>query len=846
MALIAAAAISTGVSVGAAAVAGTAFTFAGLVGTSAIMASFLTSAALGLAMRALTPKPRLQDANRGYQVNARGSALDHQVLYGRVKTGGVIIYDEATGVNNKDLHRIIAYAGHEVTSFDEIYVNDELVTLDGTGNVISPAKYDGLIRIKEHLGSPTQTADTDLVAESAGLWTTQHTLNGIAYLYIRLSFSSDAFPNGVPQIIATIKGKKLYDPRDGTTAWSDNPALCIRDYLISGYGLGEDAAQVDDTLVSAAANVCDETDTEAGTTRYTCNGAFVTSATPYDMLNDLLTSMGGMLWYAQGKWRMKPAYWTEPVLSLTNDDLRSGLNVSTRHSRRDNFNIVKGTFRGEESNWQITDYPEVKGSDFIAADGGQESTADIDLPFTDNSVEARRIARIALERNRQQLTVQASFGLRALAVQVGDNITLTVPRMGWDNKEFEVMSWNFGLADTLDLQVTMTLREISESVFDEVDDGIVYERDNTTLLSPFEVPGVGLGATVVAKVFAEKLVNELTLTVTSASDLRIDSVEVQYKAVADTDYITVGSGELGKFVIIDLEKGFYDARARAINTFGVKGEWEYLFNIEVDALSAPPANITNFIRELSAGTIFFSWDAVPDLDLSYYRVKHNPNTSGATWGNSSTVITKVARPSTVASLPARSGTFLIKAYDKNGNESVAATTLVVLPAELPPLGTAQTLTEDPTFTGSKTNLSVVSSQLEITDASGATPSGTYLFSTYLDTGSSRTVRATGEVTFERIYKAGTLLWDAIPQNWDTWPDNFDTWTDEDAAFGDVSVTVYVRATPDDPAGSPTWGSWQVAASSDVVGRAFEFKAELASTNTNFSPSVITLLGKVEY
>jgi hypothetical protein len=102
----------------------------------------------------------------------------------------------------------------------------------------------------------------------------------------------------------------------------------------------------------------------------------------------------------------------------------------------------------------------------------------------------------------------------------------------------------------------MTLREISESVFDEVDDGIVYERDNTTLLSPFEVPGVGLGATVVAKVFAEKLVNELTLTVTSASDLRIDSVEVQYKAVADTDYTTVGSGELGKFVIIDLEKGF--------------------------------------------------------------------------------------------------------------------------------------------------------------------------------------------------------------------------------------------------------------------------------------------------
>jgi hypothetical protein len=563
-----------------------------LTSTAAIMAVgalgyLAATAATSMALNALIPKPKLQGVNRGYQTNARGSALDHQIIYGRVKTGGAIIYNEATGVNNKDLHRIIAYAGHEVTSFDEIYVNDEVVTLDGTGNVISPAKYDGLIRIKEHLGSPSQTADTYLVAESDGLWTTQHTLNGIAYLYIRLSFSSDAFPNGVPEITATIKGKKIYDPRDGTTAWSDNPALCIRDYITSGYGLGEDAAQLDDTLVSAAANVCDETDTEAGTTRYTCNGAFLTSATPYDMLNDLLTSMGGMLWYAQGKWRMKPAYWTEPVLSLTNDDLRSGLNVSTRHSRRDNFNIVKGTFRGEESNWQVTDYPEIKNTDFINADGGQESTADIDLPFTDNSIEARRTARIALERNRQQLTVQASFGLRALAVQVGDNITLTVPRMGWDNKEFEVISWNFGLVDTLDLQVTMTLREISESVFDEVDDGIVYERDNTNLLSPFEVPGVGLNATVVAKVFAEKLVNELTLTVTSASDLRIDSVEVQYKVVGDTDYTTVGSGELGKFVIIDLEKGFYAARARAINTFGVKGEWTEVPNIEVDATFSP-------------------------------------------------------------------------------------------------------------------------------------------------------------------------------------------------------------------------------------------------------------------
>ena len=58
--------------------------------------------------------------------------------------------------------------------------------------------------------------------------------------------------------------------------------------------------------------------------------------------------------------------------------------------------------------------------------------------------------------------------------------------------------------------------------------------------------------------------------------------------------------------------------------------------------------------------------------------------------------------------------------------------------------------------------------------------------------------------------------------------------------------MYVAATPDDPSGSPTWGAWQLANGSDVVGRAFKFKAELTSTNTDVSPSIETLSATVEY
>ena len=784
-------------------------------------------------------------ANRGYQTTAIGTALDHQIIYGKVRVGGARIYDEATGQNNKYLHRVVAVAGHEIQSFDEIYINDEVVALDGSGNVTSPSKYNGKVRIKLHLGSPNQTADTFLVNESAH-WTTEHRLRGIAYMYIRLAFDADVFPNGIPEITATISGKKVYDPHTSTTAWSDNPALCLRDYLTSSYGIAEETANIDDTLVTAAANVCDQTNTIAGTTRYTCNGAFTTASTPYDMINGILTSMDGSLWYAQGKWRMKPAYWTAPVLDLNEDDLRSSMSVSTRHSRRDNFNTVKGTFRGEESNWQTTDYPQVTNAAFVTADGGQESVADVDLLFTDNSIEARRIARISLERNRQQLTVSASFGLKTLQVQVGDNIRLTNSRFDWDNKEFEVIAWNFGLTDGLDLQTQMTLRETAESVYDEVDDGVVYERDNTTLLSPFSVPSVGLSVLAEAKVSNQKVSNIAVATVTSSRPEGIDYVEVEYKLSTESTYSSFGQGPLGEFKVRDLQVADYDFRARAINTFGIRGEFEYLLNVEINAFIGDPSEVSSLTAELSGGTLFLSWPPVPDADLSHYEVKHNSNTTGATWSNSTTIVEKIARPGTSTTVPARSGTFLIRAYDKEDNFSENVTSTIVLPSELPELGQTDTQTEDPTFSGAKTNTVVISSNLEIDQTSAANPTGEYLFSNYIDTGSSRNARITGIRTFTRGYDNGTLLWDNIPQNFDTWPGNFDTWTDETAEFGDVSIAVYVSSTPDDPAGSPTWSSYVPANGAVVIGRAFRFKAILNSTNTNFTPVVSALSATVEY
>jgi len=807
------------------------------------------------------------ERKRGYEVTQRGSTIPHQIIYGKMKVAGARIFDGTTGTDNVDLHRVVAFAGHEITSFEEIYINDEVATIDGSGTVTSPSRYQGKIKIYKHLGSPNQVADSNLVS-AVSSWTGNHRLRGIAYLYCKFTYDVDAFPNNVPEITAVIKGKKVYDPRTSTTAWSDNPALCVRDYLTAtGYGLGEATANINDTAFTTAANICDETSTDAGTTRYTANGAFTTTIEPQELIADLMTSMGGTIWYTQGYWNVKAAKWTAPVLDLNEDDLRSGLSLSTRHSRRDNFNSIKGTFKGSESNWQVTDFPPVTNATFVTADNGQESSIDYDLPWTDNSIEARRTARIVLERNRQQLSFTASFGLRAFQVQTGDNIRITNTRLGWTNKEFEVVSWTFGLQNEYDLQVEMTLKEISESVFDEVDDGIVYERDNTTLLSPFTVPNLGINISTELRRVKGKTLGVLLLDINNTSTL-IDTAEVQFRKTGETDFTALGT--LGAFVgterveHVGVEDGFYDIRARATNSLGVHGDFNTVSNYYVETITAPPADVTNFDGNVVGSNLFLSWTPVSDLDLAHYIIRYSHLTSGAVYSEAENIAQVPVGSSTLALQNAGVGTYFIKAVDdttSGSNESENPAVFVVTSIGIGDLNVVATLTENPSFAGVKSNVVINDDDsLELAtiplfddatgnfddrsglfdDFTGYASSGIYYFSNDLDLGQKYTSRLNFSFTSTRFDR--TDLFDSATGNFDARAGVFDG---DPTAFGDTSVSLQLRHTDDDPAGTPTWSDWQAFSVSDIAARAFEFRLVMTSTDTNVTPVVSALSATID-
>ncbi|MFN7195151.1 MAG: phage tail protein, partial [bacterium] len=349
------------------------------------------------------------------------------MIYGQVRTGGAITFLHTTDGNSK-LHLVITLAGHEVEEIGDIYFDDEVVPLDGSGN--ATGKYAGFVRVQKKLGTDTQTAFADLITEASDKWTADHRQRGRACVYVRLTHNSDLFASGIPNIAAIVKGKKVYDPRTSTTAWSANAALCLADYLTDPIrGLGVDyATRIDETDLIAAANVCDENVTlAAGGTedRYTCNGTFDTSQRPRDIIASMTGAMAGRASLVGGTWSIFAGAYTAPTITLTEADLRGPIRVSSRLSRRDLANGVKGTFVSPDNKWQASDFPPVSSSTAVTDDGGERLWRDIDLPFTTSAATAQRLARIELRRARQQISVQLAAKLTAYRLVPGDVVGLT-------------------------------------------------------------------------------------------------------------------------------------------------------------------------------------------------------------------------------------------------------------------------------------------------------------------------------------------------------------------------------------------------------------------------------------
>jgi hypothetical protein len=657
--------------------------------------STIISIGLSLIARALAPKPKspqLREDGRKHVV--RSSVEAHQVGYGTAMVSGPLIFAESSGPSNEFLHLVVPVAAHEIEAIDSVWLNDvEILNsqLDGSGNVTSE-RFKDHVRIKKHLGSETQNADSDLVSEVAN-WTADHGGRGIAYVYLRLKWNQDIFPTGIPNMRAVIRGRNVWDPRSdpgdpGVRSFSNNAALCQLDYLMSDFGFGVPLAEIHEPSWIAAANVCDEDVELAGSPtvtqkRYTCDGSFQVDQKPAAIMEDLLTASAGAAVYQQGTFRGYAGAPTAATGTLDESDLRGKIDVTPRPSRSESFNAIRGTFVDADdakAPYSLTDFPPITNATFESQDGGERVFNEIELPFTTNKTRAQRLANLYLHRARQGITVRFPAKLTKLDIATWDVVTVSIARLGWANKEFRVLEW--ALAE--DGGVDLTLQEEAAAVydFDPADEIVLDPAPDTNLPDPFTAVAP-TGLTLVSGTSALFLkadgtvVSRIKASWTASADTFVKNYEVQFRPsnespTPDWQPATPPGGQTSTFVW-DVEDGLaYDVRVRAVNTLAVTSAWTTAAGHVVVGKTTAPAEVTGFTAAQNGNAMNFRWTQVSDVDLAGYEIRFNPRGT-ATWADA-TPLTEVTRGTAItnAQVPPGDWTFLIKARDTSGNESANA------------------------------------------------------------------------------------------------------------------------------------------------------------------------------
>jgi len=595
-------------------VGATAFSAFGLTGAAAMAAVTFATTLISSGLSMLTSKGiEANNKNFGTKVTTRNATAARQIVYGECIVGGTIVHMQTSGTDNHLLHMVAIVAGHEIQSLEALRINGKNVVignntttstiggkqvfnvnLSSLKNSDNDNKLDSsgtLMRFSFNNGSQT-TADGFLRNQLSGSIPTTHIYKDCAYVYVQMVYDTEKLPQP-PTLTFKVKGKKCFDPRTNSTAFTSNPALCIRDYLSNTtYGLKAEASELNDSTsaggFASAANTCDQdvtlADNSSTEDRYTANGFTDMSASPDGVLEGLLSSCAGKMTYVNGKFSLFVGAAQTPSLTITDDKLLAPAQVSTRPNNGELYNTVKPIYVDASQNFTGTDGAVFQDSTFLSADtpSGESSAnyvkqQEIQLPYTTTSSMADRLAKIALRHGRQSVALSLVTTMEFLKLQPGDWVYVTNERLGYTNKVFEVISTNMEMVgdETPAAATKLELKENNSSVFNHVfneygtvpDEGSDISDDSRT-------PGAPSSLSATTLTFNVYVVNQKIIRAnwTNSTSELVTGTELSYKLTSDSEYTIqpmIPKGLTFGFIPGVQTGQQYDVRVRHLNIHGI-------------------------------------------------------------------------------------------------------------------------------------------------------------------------------------------------------------------------------------------------------------------------------------
>ena len=854
----------------------------GFIGGGNPLVSLGVSLFLGWVLRPKVPDipdfgtNEFDDFEKGILVNKQSNDANIPVIYGERLTGGTRVFIETSGTDNTYLYMAIVMAEGEINDIEEIRIDDKVVTWasalsDGTEVEVNSSDSnfykdsESLIRVEPHYGTDGQSASTLL--STLTNWGSNHKLSGLCYLAIRFKWNQDAF-TGIPKVQAKIQGKKVktYNASlvEQTSSYQTNPAWCLLDYLTNArYGKGLAVSEIDLQSFYDASLICETQVTPysggSDINIFDINTALDTSRSILDNVREMLKGCRGYLPYNAGKYNLIIETTGTASITLTEDNIIGGYSLSTP-TKNDRYNRVIVGFVNPDRNYQVDEvqFPPIDDSGLPSADQhATMKTADggflLEGRFTFSTLtskyQAEEMAEVILRRSREALSLGINVDFNGYDLAIGEIVNITHSSLGFSAKPFRVL----GITFNQDLTVGLSLVEYQASHYTWATKTQATAIPTTNLPNPFNVQppaSVTLDDQLIEYNDGTVIV-ALDVTIGASPDSFVDFYQVEYKLSSDSNYIIYAQGSgLNHRVLNVIDQQTYDVRVKAVSSLGTSSTYVTAQRTIIGAI-APPSDVEDFSCNIVGQEAHLSWNQIPDLDLAYYQLRFSEEIDGsADWQNSVNLVSKVSRPATSISVPARAGTYLIKAVDKLGNFSSNATAIISNVTDVINHNAVASQSEHPDFLGTLTNTVIADDSIRLDSSelfdsgsgnfddettrffdSGVSnadffATGNYEFADVIDIGAKHTARITASLT--QSSDNPDDLFDNRTGLFDTASSNFDGDT---PANCDAHLEI---ATSDD---NITYTAFQNFVIGNYTARYFKFRVFLTSRDLASTPVV---------
>tara|TARA_R100001440_G_scaffold3945_1_gene9317 strand:- start:388 stop:3396 length:3009 start_codon:yes stop_codon:yes gene_type:complete len=689
-----------------------------------------------------------QDLNaKGVLVNKISANASIPIIYGTRKVGGNVVFIETSGTDNEFLYMALVLSEGEIHDITKIFINDNEVSWSGDiadNTQITVASSDAnffdttdsvsLITCEPHFGSDSQSASSLLSGLSS--WTSNHRLRGLAYLAIKFKWNADKF-GSLPTVNAIVQGKKIYNPNldrtktggsgshreDTSSTWefSDNPVYQLLDYLRNDrYGMGIPNSYFDSNYADwqTAGDVCDTNITPfSGASQINLMDSHTvvdTSKKAIENVREFVKGCRAFLNFSAGKYKILVESSGSASITLTEDNILGGITVSSKN-KNSRYNRVIVNFINPDKNFMsdTAQFPPVDETGIASADqhatmktadGGLLLEGRFDFPMFTSPYQAQEMAEIILRRSRSSLDVTLKADATALELSIGDIVNITHATPGFSAKPFRVQGMSINADHTIGLQ----LSEHQDSYYTFGTQQEVATIPDTTLPNPFSIlPPASVSLDDELIEYADGIViTRLIITVGASLDNFVDNYEVQIKQTKDqngnsvTDsFREIAVGKILEYQHLNvIDAAEYQVRVRAVNTLGVKSTFVSATRTIVGGVEVP-SNVEDFAVEMHGQDhMKLTWtppSKESDLDISFYEIRYQNTLSGANWLNSSNLVRCPRRKCDSAIVPARTGSYLIKAVDKNSNTSAEASIVSTNISSIQAYTQVTTFTETP-------------------------------------------------------------------------------------------------------------------------------------------------------